>query len=401
MQRQRTVQRKIRSLTYAIGKTARGRSTSSTILNFMLTLSLERSCCQTRLSSMSGRRIPFLSRTRVRTRLATTNSMNVLMRPPISSGWETRRTWEGVGWRFPTDEPLVLPPHQVAVVKTHEEVNVPRFLIARWNLRVKWVYEGLLWVGGPQVDPGWQGALYCPIYNLAEREVVIPYMERVFTMDFTRTTPFHEKKASYGYKSKPHKPSRQPNLQGHDVNRLHSAPFSALSQLATLDTRVTAFSSLTFLALAVVIAAIGVIAALNNGAAAFRQEITGNTGLFVLAVVALVFGFSGLVISSIAMATKFGQPPRGRWRLTLMALFGIISLSVGAAYGGVLVTSGLPDFPTAVKLAAVIAPSALAFIGVGLLVFVWIRATRSSPIKVDLRLPWLPFGMGSSGAPDR
>ena len=84
-----------------------------------------------------------------------------------------------------------------------------------------------------------------------------------------------------------------------------------------------------------------------------------------------------------------------------MALFGIISLSVGAAYGGVLVTSGLPDFPTAVKLAAVIAPSALAFIGVGLLVFVWIRATRSSPIKVDLRLPWLPFGMGSSGAPDR
>ena len=298
-------------------------------------------------------------------------------------------------------QPLVLPPHQVAVVKTHEEVNVPRFLIARWNLRVKWVYEGLLWVGGPQVDPGWQGALYCPIYNLAEREVVIPYMERVFTMDFTRTTPFHEKKASYGYKSKPHKPARQPNLQGHDVNRLHSAPFSALSQLATLDTRVTAFSSLTFLALAVVIAAIGVIAALNNGAAAFRQEITENTGLFVLAVVALVFGFSGLVISSIAMATKFGQPPRGRWRLTLMALFGIISLSVGAAYGGVLVTSGLPDFPTAVKLAAVIAPSALAFIGVGLLVFVWIRATRSSPIKVDLRLPWLPFGMGSSGAPDR
>ena len=114
-------------------------------------------------------------------------------------------------------QPLVLAPHQVAVVKTHEEINIPRFLIARWNLRVTWVYEGLLWVGGPQVDPGWHGALYCPIYNLAEREVVIPYMERVFTMDFTRTTPFQKKKASYGYKSKPHEIARQKNLQGHDI----------------------------------------------------------------------------------------------------------------------------------------------------------------------------------------
>ena len=76
--------------------------------------------------------------------------------------------------RISRDKPLVLKPHQVAVIKTYEKVNIPRFLVARWNLRVKWVYEGLLWVGGPQVDPGWEGHLYCPIYNLAEREVVIP-----------------------------------------------------------------------------------------------------------------------------------------------------------------------------------------------------------------------------------
>lgn len=288
--------------------------------------------------------------------------------------------------RISRDEPLVIPPHQVAVVKTHEVISIPRFLIARWNLRVKWVYEGLLWVGGPQVDPGWYGALYCPIYNLAEREVVIPHMEPVFTMDFTRTTPFRHEKAWYGYKSKPHKHARQKNLQGHDVNRLQSAPFSALSQLATLDVRVTSFSSLTFLALAVVIAAIGVMAALSGGGAkALNKEIMGNEGLFALTAVALVFGVSGLVTSSIAMLSKFGQPPK-RWGwLTTLALSGAISLAVGIGYGGGLATSGLPVGPTAVKVVAVSVPFALALIGIVLMVVVWLRATRSIPVKADSR----------------
>ena len=288
-------------------------------------------------------------------------------------------------------QPLVLAPHQVAVVKTHEEINIPRFLIARWNLRVTWVYEGLLWVGGPQVDPGWQGALYCPIYNLAEREVVIPYMERVFTMDFTRTTPYHKEKASYGYKSKPHESARQKNLQGHDINRLQSAPFSALSQLATLDTRVTAFSSLTFLALAVVIAAIGVLAALGGGgASALAEEVRGNKGLFVLTIVALVFGFAGLVISSIAMATKLGQPTKGRGLLTVIAVVGTVSLAVGAAFVGVRVTTGLPDDPTAANLVGVFWPVALGIVGFVLMFSVWLwffRVFRPA-IFTDIRPPW-------------
>src|SRR5688500_14450208 len=42
--------------------------------------------------------------------------------------------------------PLVIKPHQVAIVRTLEHLNIPRFLIARWNLRVDRVYQGLLWV---------------------------------------------------------------------------------------------------------------------------------------------------------------------------------------------------------------------------------------------------------------
>ena len=155
------------------------------------------------------------------------------------------------------DKPLILAPHQMAVVKTHECINIPGFLVARWNLRVQWVYEGILWVGGPQVDPGWQGQLYCPVYNLAEREVVIPYMERVFTMDFTRTTPVHQNLATYGFKTKPHKAARPKNLQGHDRNRLRSAPFELLEELKSLSE----FRSLAFSMLAVGFAALGAITA--------------------------------------------------------------------------------------------------------------------------------------------
>src|SRR6266403_2283197 len=66
-----------------------------------------------------------------------------------------------------TDGQIRIPSFNVVVIKTAETINLPRFLIARWNIRVLWAYEGLLWVGGPQVDPGWVGHLFCPLYNLS------------------------------------------------------------------------------------------------------------------------------------------------------------------------------------------------------------------------------------------
>lgn len=60
---------------------------------------------------------------------------------------------------------ITIPPFEVAVLKTGETLCIPRYLIARWNIRVRHAYSGLLWVGGPQVDPGWVGHLFCPIYN--------------------------------------------------------------------------------------------------------------------------------------------------------------------------------------------------------------------------------------------
>ena len=296
----------------------------------------------------------------------------------------------GGGWvRISSDRPLVLPPHQVAVVKTHEIINIPRFLIARWNLRVKWVYEGLLWTGGPQVDPGWQGHLYCPIYNLGGREVVVPHKERFFTMDFVRTTPFHKTSASYGYSSKSHHGARNKTLQGHDQSRLRSAPFESLKQLESIDTktsgldsRITNFSSLIFLVLAVVIAAIGALASLGNGGSeAVNQGIKQESAVFVIAVIALVFGLSGLITGSMAMGSKLGRPPRRNIESFLWSLFGATLLGSGAGYTGVWITSGLPDWPVIVNVMIGMATVLALIIGFLMLSRLWLIATDAEPRK--------------------
>ncbi len=89
------------------------------------------------------------------------------------------------------DGEIRIPPFNVVVIKTAETINLPRFLIARWNVRVKWAYEGLLWVGGPQVDPGWVGHLCCPLYNLSDKEVVLRAGGPIALMDFVTTSPFN------------------------------------------------------------------------------------------------------------------------------------------------------------------------------------------------------------------
>jgi deoxycytidine triphosphate deaminase len=85
---------------------------------------------------------------------------------------------------------LTIQRYQVAIIQTFETLNLPQFLIGRWNIRVTLAYDGLLWVGGAQVDPGFRGRLSCPIYNLSAKEVVLQHGERLAMIDFVTTTPF-------------------------------------------------------------------------------------------------------------------------------------------------------------------------------------------------------------------
>src|SRR5271157_4027951 len=104
----------------------------------------------------------------------------------VGSRYSLGGKWETLA----ESEQITIPRFQVVVIQTLETLNMPRDMIARWNIKVSMAYKGLIWAGGPQVDPGYQGHLFCPIYNLSNKDVKLPYGTEIAVIDFVTTTAF-------------------------------------------------------------------------------------------------------------------------------------------------------------------------------------------------------------------
>ena len=147
------------------------------------------------------------------------------------------------------DPYLIIKPYEVAIVETLEELDMPKNVIGRWNLRISGVYKGLLWVGGPQVDPGFKGHLYCPLYNLSTQPVTLVYEEPFATIDFVRTTqgmsvPFDQKRR---------------RMSDYET-QLESAPAETLKTVNRLQRRVQVFETTMLTTIGIIIAALAIIA---------------------------------------------------------------------------------------------------------------------------------------------
>jgi deoxycytidine triphosphate deaminase len=162
---------------------------------------------------------------------------------------------------------LIIPPFEVVVIKTGERVNLPRFLIARWNIRVRWAYKGLLWVGGPQVDPGYVGYLFCPIYNLSDKAVTLRLGDQIALMDFVKTTPFRSGRS----KTYQRPPGR---VVIDDYDQLRSALYTEArkrvddiadqmekmsEKVSTLETRLYTTVGVTFTVFAIIVATLSLL----------------------------------------------------------------------------------------------------------------------------------------------
>ena len=155
---------------------------------------------------------------------------------------------------------LKIPPFEVAVIKTGETVNLPRFMIARWNIRVAWAYKGLLWVGGPQVDPGFAGHLFCPLYNLSDKEVLLTKGDSIALIDFVKTTPFSSGKKYSSVGPKPYdRPPGRVIIDDYKIEDFKSALFShgieVKEGLNFIRNRVDFFITIVFAILAILLAA--------------------------------------------------------------------------------------------------------------------------------------------------
>src|SRR6266542_1137367 len=195
---------------------------------------------------------------------------------------------------------VVIPPFQVAVLKTAEILCIPRYLIARWNIRVTHAYSGLLWVGGPQVDPGYVGHLFCPIYNLSDREVTLHLGEAIALIDFVKTTPFDSKSDSE-FERYPFPPKRV-IMPDYGIDELRSALFTKAGErlvefeqeIRNQTTRVTTFIQISFAIFALMIAMVAIISRTNAENLAFGTAILGG-GTIAISVFAVLIALSSHV----------------------------------------------------------------------------------------------------------
>lgn len=88
----------------------------------------------------------------------------------------------------PCRRSLTIPANSIVAVSINEKIRLPHYIYARFNLRVEYIYRGLLLGTGPQVDPGFDAYLSCPLHNLTNHDITIKYGESFACIDFGTTT---------------------------------------------------------------------------------------------------------------------------------------------------------------------------------------------------------------------
>jgi deoxycytidine triphosphate deaminase len=194
---------------------------------------------------------------------------------------------------------IVIPPFEVAVLKTTEILCLPRYLIARWNIRVKHAYSGLLWVGGPQVDPGYVGHLFCPIYNLSDKSVTLHAGDPIAVIDFVKTTPYDKDNKSPDLESYNFPPKRL-ILEDYGIDELRSALFTRAGaklaefedEIKSLGSRFITFTQISFAIFALVIALVATSSKVGAENLSLGAAISGAGTLAISVAAILVAIFS-------------------------------------------------------------------------------------------------------------
>ncbi len=244
---------------------------------------------------------------------------------------------------------LEIGPYQVAVIETYETLNIPKFLIARWNIRVKHAYKGLLWVGGAQVDPGFRGRLCCPIYNLSTETVRLEFKEGLAMIDFVTTTRFEEGCGEFDWRGRkmlvfPEYPminsgiekevrafkdeivssrksadSEIAAIRGELTTTTNGTERSVNERIANIHNRIDSYTARTLTVLAVLFAALGL-------AVSRTPEFTYLSSAAPLAAIALWFALRSYYVSA---TQQSATPNRRPWfEISIGTILGLALLGI-------------------------------------------------------------------------
>jgi deoxycytidine triphosphate deaminase/cell division protein FtsL len=86
-------------------------------------------------------------------------------------------------------EELKIKPNSIVFVTLRPTFRLPDYIAARFNLKIRDVYRGLLVGTGPLVDPGFVGRLSIPLHNLTDNEYTLVGGDDLLWMEFTKLSP--------------------------------------------------------------------------------------------------------------------------------------------------------------------------------------------------------------------
>ena len=125
---------------------------------------------------------------------------------------------------------IKLKPGDYVIVSSREIANFPKDIAGRFDLTVSLFCQGIILSNGPQVDPGFNGRLFCLLFNTSNGTITLKRGQHYTTLEFIKllqpTIPYSGKYQGktdiIDYLPKPAEPSAIVKLK-KDVDNLKSA----------------------------------------------------------------------------------------------------------------------------------------------------------------------------------
>ncbi len=81
---------------------------------------------------------------------------------------------------------LTIEPYDYAIVSCKESARIPRDVIGKFGLTVGLFCQGIILSNGPQIDPGFNGTLFCLLFNTSNRAVHLKRGMHYATIEFNK-----------------------------------------------------------------------------------------------------------------------------------------------------------------------------------------------------------------------
>ena len=102
--------------------------------------------------------------------------------------WDTNNdgTLKPCRMKIRCGDAVKLPGNSITYLSMKEELLLPEYIAARFNLHIRHVHKGILLGTGPMVDPGFFGSLLIPLHNLTNNDYEIDGGEVIIWVEFTK-----------------------------------------------------------------------------------------------------------------------------------------------------------------------------------------------------------------------